>query len=164
MNTGQTMLTIAAMFLLSVLILRSNRIFMTTNSVMLDTKFAVLGTSIATSIIEEANNKAFDQSTDTSSVYNLNELTNSGSLGPEVDEVYEVFNDIDDYNGYTGVDSSMPSAKFNIDCSVFYVTSSNLNDINASKTWNKKITVTISSESMTDTIRMSSIFSYWFFR
>jgi len=158
------MLTIAAMFLLSTLILRSNRIFLATSSVMFDTKFAVLGTSIATSIIEDASNKAFDQSSDTASVYNLNELTSSGLLGPEAGEVYEFFNDIDDYNGYSGVDTSMPSAKFNIDCSVYYVTSSNLNSASSSETWNKKITVSISSESMADTIRMSSVFSYWFFR
>lgn len=157
-------MTIAAMFLLSVLILRFNTTLLSTSSVMLDTKFGVLGVSLATSIIEEANDKAFDAATDTMSIDNLNDLTHPAFLGPALDETYELFNDIDDFNGYTRIDSSMPSAIFRIDCNVTYVNPSNLDVASSSRTWNKKITVTVTSPSMIDTIRMSSVYSYWYFR
>ena len=158
------MLTIAAMFLLSMLILRFNTTLLGTSAVMLDTKFGVLGVSLATSIIEDANDKAFDEFTDTLSIDNLNDLTSATLLGPEAGETYELFNDFDDFNGYSKVDNSMPSAAFNINCQVVYVNPVNLNVPSSSRTWNKKITVTIDSPSMSDTIRMSSIYSYWFFR
>lgn len=164
MNTGQMILTIAAMFLLSVLILRSNKTFLGTSSVMMDSKFGVLAVSIATSVIEEASDKAFDEATDTLSIDNVVDLTNPILLGPEEGETYELFNDLDDFNGFAKVDSSMPSAEFNINCDVVYVNPSNLDVPSSSRTWHKKITVTIDSPSMADTIRMSSVYSYWFFR
>ena len=164
MNTGQTILTIAASFLLAVLILRTNRVFLSTSSVMMDSKFGVLAVSIATSVIEEANSLAFDEATDTTSVYNLNDLTNPNLLGPEVGETYEYYDDFDDFNGFFKVDSTMPSAVYNIGCKVNYVNVNTLDIPSSARTWSKKITVEISSPSMVDTIRMSSVYSYWFFR
>ena len=164
MNTGQTVLTIAAMFLLSVLILRFNTTLLSTSSVMLDTKFGVLGVSLATSIIEEASEKAFDSATDTTAISDINDLTYPAFLGPAPGETYELFNDIDDFNRFTKIDSTMPSAVFTISCRVTYVDPDNLEVPSYHKTWCKKITVTVTSPSMPDTIRMSSVYSYWYFR
>ena len=164
MGTGQILITLSAMILLSMVILRTNTSFLMTDSVLYETKYEVLAVSIATSIIEEANGLAFDARTDTATVSSTTDLTSAYGLGPAPGETYEVFNDFDDFNGFTRVDNSMPSAEFNIVCKVSYVSPDNPDvDVNY-QTWHKKITVDVFSESMVDTITMSSIFSYWFYR
>ncbi len=166
MGTGQLMLTIGAMMLLTLVILRVNNGFLTTNSVLLDSKFGVLAVSLATSVLEEANSKSFDENSDSNSVSNLLELTSPASLGPE-GEVYPNYNDFDDYDGFTkntAGDTTLQSAEFDILCAVDYITPANPDGKSASRTWHKKLTVTVTSPSMNDTIVMSAVYSYWYFR
>ncbi len=160
-------ITVGAIVLLTLVILRINNVFFSTSSVMLDTKFGVMAVSLGSSIIEEANSKAFDAATDSSSVSDLSSLTAPSSLGPASGEVYPNFNDFDDFNGFTKStegDSTFQSAVFNIDCKVVYINPSNPNVDAGVKTWHKKLTVTVTSPSMKDTVRLSTIFSYWYFR
>ena len=174
MNTGQMLMTVGAIALLTLVILRVNNNFLGTNVVLMKSKFGILAVSLATSIIEEANSKAFDEVSDTMGVNNLNLLTQPNSLGPEGGEVYPNFDDFDDFNNLqfnTSNDSTFLSAVFDVSCNVEYVTDSNPDGTSASRTWHKKITVTITSESMEDlysnkqdTLNMSSVFSYWFYR
>ncbi|RPI65753.1 MAG: hypothetical protein EHM47_18235 [Ignavibacteriales bacterium] len=163
MNTGQSMLAIGAMILLSTLILRVNNTFLSTKQVMNESKFGVLATSLATSIIEEASNRNFDHVTDGNPVISTSVLTAPGSLGKESGEVYPDFNDFDDFDGYTRTVSNLPSAIYHISCDVNYVNVPNIEIAVASRTWHKRITVTVASESSKDTVRLSSVFSYWFF-
>lgn len=162
MNTGQTMMTMCAMMLLSAIMLRVNTSNLSNESVRDQAQYGVLATSIATSIIEDAQSKSFDHSTDTNSVNLLTQL--SSVLGPEGGETEETFNDFDDYNGFTKRDSTMPSAVFDIACEVVYVSSNDIEGFSNNRTWHKKMNVTISSPFSPDTFRTSSIFSYWFFR
>ncbi len=162
MNTGQTLLAVGAMILLSVLILRVNGSFLTTGTTLMDTKFDVLATSIATSLIEEISSKAFDNYTASNPTTNVNDL--SSTLGPEMGETYDTYNDIDDYNGYTKIDATMPSAVFKATCKVNYVNPNDLDHSTTSKTWYKKITISVSSISMADTVTISTVYSYWVFR
>ncbi|HEX2869034.1 MAG TPA: hypothetical protein VHO03_18480 [Ignavibacteriales bacterium] len=164
MNSGQLFLTIGGMFLLSMLVLRMNTTFMSTGDVMYNTKYGVLAVSLGTSMIEEANSKSFDCNTDTNSVSSLSAITAPSSLGPEPGETVSSFNDFDDYNNYQKIDTSMPSAEFKIQCKVGYIDASNPDQFVNQKTWHKKILVTVTSPSMRDTVRLSSVFSYWFFR
>ena len=165
MNTGQTMMTMGAMILLSTIILRVNTTNLTNESVRDQAQYGVLATSIATSIIEEAQSKAFDAKTDTNSVSTVLGLTSSLLLGPESGETADsLFNDFDDFDGYTKRDSTMPSAIFDISCQVVYVTPDNLEGSSLAQTWHKKINITITSPFSPDTFRTSSIYSYWFFR
>ncbi len=164
MNTGQSLLTIGAMILLSVLILRINNTFLTTGTVLMESKFAVLATSIATSQLEEISNKAFDNYTASNPTKYTGDLTPYNRLGPETGETPATYNDVDDYNGYTKTDSTMPSAIFKINCKVEYVNTSNPDVAVNTQTWNKKITVYVTSVSMKDTVKMSEIYSYWVFR
>jgi hypothetical protein len=164
MNTGQTMLTIGAFILLAVIILRVNNSFLSTDTVVQESKFGVLAVSIGSSIIEEANRKAFDQATVGNAVNSLNLLTQASKLGPENGEKYSSFNDFDDFNGYDTTITNLPSATFNARCVVCYVDPSNPDVAVNTQTWNKKITVYVTSPSSTDTMRLSSIFSYFYFR
>ncbi len=163
MNTGQSMLAIGAIILLSVIILNVNNGFLTTNDSMMDSKFGILATSLAESIILEANNKAFDEHTaNGNTVLTVNNFTSPDSLGPDNGETFSNFNDFDDFNGYDTTITDLPSAVFNLQCQVFYVNASNLNSPSNSQTWSKKLIVTVTSPSSKDKIVLSTIYSYWF--
>ena len=168
------MITVGAIMLLTLVILRVNNNFLSTNEMLMRSKFGILAVSLATSVIEEANSKAFDKNSDTSGVIFTSQLTPAASLGHEAGESYPNFNDFDDFDDLkfdTKGDSTFLSAVFNVYCTVVYVSEGNLDDSSATPTWHKKITVTITSESMKDfdtdeldTLKMSSIFSYWYYR
>lgn len=164
MNTGQMMLSIGAMLLLSTIMLRVNSSNMLNETLRDEAQFGVLATSLATSIIEEAVSKSFDEHSDSNSVSTLSELTLAANLGPENGETQQTFNDFDDFDGFSKVDSTMPSATFEINCSVGYVSSSNILVKSSNATWHKKIDVVVTSPFLRDTIVASSIFSYWSFR
>ena len=167
MNTGQMLLTIGALLLLSTVMLRVNSNNFSTETVRDEARFGVVATSIATSIIEQAKSFAFDANTDTNSVTSLSELTSVFNLGPDAGENsadIKTFNDFDDLDGYTEIDSTTQTAIFEISCSVNYVSKTNLMGISSVPTWHKKISVTVSSPSMGDTLTEASIYSYWFFR
>ena len=155
------LITIGALMLLSLVILRVNNNFLSTNTVLMENKFGVLAVSLGTSVLEEAQGKAFDQNTDSSAVTDLTELS---TIGPETGEVDPLYNDFDDFDGLVRVDSTLPSAPFKIECQVVYINSTNPDGSSASKTWHKKLTVTVTSEFMQDTITLSSIYSYFYFR
>src|ERR1035437_10040716 len=100
MGTGQTMITLLAMVLLSFLILRVNNSFLQTNTTLYDTKFEVLGYSLAQSIIQEIEKLHFDQNTVSAVLSDSTLLTST--LGPDSGETTaDTFNDVDDYNNYT---------------------------------------------------------------
>lgn len=173
MNTGQMLLSLGAVLLLSILTLRVNTNQLTTQEAMYNTKFGILAVSLATSFIEEASEKAFDENSIGNFVTSLSTFTPSGSFRPEpgmnpdstweFSDSLETFDDFDDFNGWIDTITTMPSAVFNINCKVDYIDLSVPGLITPSKTWNKQLTVQITSPSMTDTIRMTKIFSYWKF-
>ena len=167
MNTGQTMLTLLAMMLLTLLSVRMNSSVLQTQETMQNSKFGLAAISLATSIIENANKLAFDEVTIDSSLTSTSGLTSIGQLG--VDGVEHAnkppdFNDFDDYNNFVYDEKALASANYNISCSVCYVNPTTPNVAATSPTFNKKLTVSVSSVSMQDTVRISTIFSYWYFR
>lgn len=164
MNTGQSIFSIGALLLFSMTTLRVNDRILSNDVVMQDSKFGILGLSLAASMIEEASNKAFDAATADDGIIDVNLLTSPYSLGPGDGELPGYFNDFDDYNGYTRHVTQIPSAEFDISCAVHYVTPLNIEGYIMQKTWHKKITVEVTSPFMKDTIRVAKVFSYWNFR
>jgi len=167
MNTGQSLLTIGALMLLSVIVLGINNKFLSTNSTLYDTKFGVLAVALGTSVIEEASGKPFDLASVDSAITNINLLTAPSGLGAASGEYYPDYNDFDDYNDYNQTITKLPSAIFKVWCDVHYVNPSNPNVNVSTRTWHKKIDVFVTSKSMNnenDTVKLSSIYSYWYFR
>jgi len=170
MNTGQSLFSIGALLLLSLTVLRVNNNILMTDEVMYDSKFGIIANSIATSLIEKASEKYFDANTAEGPVDNLNELTLA--LGPGTGETNpENFNDFDDFNTYTQEDEFDSSLVFYSNCTVAYVDpSANLDNTVSTQTWHKKLTVSVTwrqngqmTGSVADTIRQSTIYSYWYF-
>lgn len=163
-------MTILSMVLLSVLILRVNNTFLTTGSVLVDSKFVITATSLATSQLQDITGLAFDNYTASGSTTNLSDLTSPGLLGSESGETSDsLYNDIDDYNGWSKIvpivmENNKPAENFRVACKVVYVSSSNPDVTSSVATWNKKITVTVSNPFMPDTVKVSTIYSYWVFR
>lgn len=168
MNLGQSLLTIGALTLLSVIVLTVNRNNLNTETILHASKFGILAVSLGTSILEEANGKAFDLATADSADSNISHLTSPASLGPAPGEHYPNYNDLDDFNGFETTIKNLPSAEYNISAKVFYVdpfTTGPDKKVNY-RTWHKKINVYVTSPSMNnerDTVKLSSIFSYWYF-
>ncbi|MFW9930828.1 MAG: hypothetical protein ACFFD1_15675 [Candidatus Thorarchaeota archaeon] len=171
MNTGQSMLAIGAIILLSVITLRINNNLATSNDIMMQSKFGILATSLAQSFIQDASGKTFDSNTTGGKTVNSTTLlTASDELGPEGTEKYPNFDDFDDYNDFDTTITDLPSAIYYLQCKVCYVDPNNVNVVSSAPTWSKKITVTVTSLISKDTtnlasknkIVLSSIYSYWY--
>lgn len=171
MNTGQTLLTIAALILLGTTIVTTNRTSFQHGVILQQTEIGLYAVSLAQGLIEEASGKAFDtytaQPADTTLITQIATLTTDLSItpGPESGEVYPDFDDFDDYHSttprnvyITGVDT------LKIWATVFYVNPSNPNVSAVGRTWHKRMLVSVTGPSMLDTIKVPYIFSYWYFR
>jgi hypothetical protein len=172
MNTGQSLFAIGALLLLSLTILRVNNNILLTDSMIIDSKFGIIANSIATSLIESANEKFFDAQTKegpclvTALTYPPNK--ESGETDPFS------FDDFDDFNNYTQADT-VNSVVFHSRCEVAYVnpdpnSKGSLDNVVSTRTWNKKITVFVTwkmnDQSIgfsADTVKQSTIYSYWYF-
>jgi hypothetical protein len=173
MNTGQTILTIGALVLLGSTIVTVNRSSLSHGVILQQTEIGVYAISLAMGMIEEATGKAFDEFTapdatgETDVATSTTQLTAVTSLGKEGSETYPDFDDFDDYNSFNvnprivyvpGVDT------MKIRCEVGYVKETNPDVIVNEKTWHKKMTVYVTGTVTQDTVKVSTIFSYWWFR
>jgi len=172
MNTGQMMITMAAMMLLSTVILNVNRNALNTTTGMAESKYEILAVSLATALIEDAFSKFFDANTaDGNLVDHPSDLT--AILGPGAGEITRAdFNDFDDFHNYTdstSADSTIISAGFVIHSKVYYVDPNISNKLPpvGYRTWHKKIDVFITSPFLNDgkdTVRLSKVNSHYYFR
>ena len=166
MGTGQTLLTIGAIMLLSTVILTVNRSLNTNSQVLLNTNIGLEEVSLATSIIEEAQGKAFDENTYQNTVNSTSQLTPPSALGQENNNPNDL-NDFDDYNGLNNhglVDTVNVSTRIYIDSTrVCYVDPSNLEGTSSVSTWHKRLDVWVWNKDVPDTVKMHALFSYWYF-
>jgi len=149
-------------------VLTVNKMYNDHEDILRQTEVGIHAVSLATSLIEEASGKSFDEKTVNDAVTLSTSL--SSQLGPEAGETTTPsstvnFNDFDDYNGLVmglvvaNVDSFMLKA------AVTYVdTLAPDAAVSNKRTWYKKLTVSVRGAAMTDTIKMSYIYSYFNFR
>ncbi len=179
MGTGQMLLTVGAIVLLGTVILTTNRRINDSSEVMLKTNFGLESTSLATSIIDEAQYLPFDDSTANSfgeateyiALSSTNQLTPVNLLGYDGGGDDTLPNDFDDYNGQPGgpgyrlVTLPMSTGIYKVKTSVCYVTPSNLEGTSLVRTWFKRMDVSVwNTADSLDTVKMSAIYSYWYFR
>jgi hypothetical protein len=164
----QIFLSIGAIILLSISTLSMNRGFEANDEVMRSSKYAVIATSLASSLIEEATGKSFDESSTDQLLWNAADLTPAGKFGLDAGENASTRDDVDDYSGMVRFDTvdmggALNKIVYATRCSVSYVDPANPDYPAGSPTWHKKISVTITSPAMTDTVRQQVIFSYFRF-
>lgn len=160
MNLGQSLFAMGALLILSLTILRMNNNILSTDDTVMDSKVGILATSIGTSLIEEASKLAFNDKTKIDPVNSLTLLTPALSLGQETPGVFDGF---DDFNNYIQHDT-IYTIPFHTYCSVTYIEPTNPNGSTLNRTWHKKLTVKISSDFSRDTLELSTVYSYWYFR
>ena len=161
MGTGQMLLSVGAMVLLSTTLLNYNQSNVDSNLTLLESKYSLLAISLANSLIEEATGKPFDSATTSGAVSSTSQLS---TIGKSANESYPDFDDFDDYDDLEITETSLPAAEFNIRCKVDYVNPTNPNVPAGGKTWHKKITIFISSHALSNTVEMSQVYSYFYFR
>ncbi|MCL5268257.1 MAG: hypothetical protein M1469_09165 [Bacteroidetes bacterium] len=167
MGTGQMLLTVGAIMLLGTIILTTNRSLYSSKIILLKTNFGLDAVSLATSVIEEAQGKAFDEATDTASVATTSQLTPPGSLGQENGNPNDL-NDFDDYNGLNNAGRmdtfKLSTGVYYVKTRVCYVDGTSLDGTSAQATFSKRLDVMVwNKEDSADVVRMSVIFSYWYF-
>lgn len=176
MNTGQMLLATGALILMGTTIITINRMYSRQGQILQQTEIGIYAISLATSLIEEAAGQNFDEATVNDVVTSTTSLTSASLLRPESDETTTPasttnFDDFDDYNGLilgvkiAGVDS------FVIKSRVYYVKDSNPSINISTRTWFKRMDVSVYNTSRgdtasegADTIKVSFIFSYFNFR
>jgi len=176
MNTGQTLLTVAAIVLLGFTVLTVNSTTLQHGNILVQTKIGVYATSLAISRVEEASGKAFDEASITyqfSDPSDMGPLADPTNLGPEggYESAYQDstqrFDDFDDYNqpGHT-MRLYVPMVdSMGIHSRVWYVDPANPNGtLPTTKSWSKKMFVRATASNMRDTVNMYYIFSYFYFR
>jgi hypothetical protein len=172
MNTGQTLMTLIAMMLLTMVTTRVNTQIADIDSISTSSKYALAAISLAESKIEYASNLAYDEKTVGAVVNTTSSLTPVASLGIDSGEnayVDTTFDDFDDYNGFKDTVKNMMSTVYYISCTVNYVdplVNSSIPGKTAatSPTWSKCLNIMVTGKNMKDTIRMSVVNSYWKFR
>ncbi len=166
MNTGQVLLIIAALVVLSFVTLAINSMLLSKTTTILQSEAHLTAISIAQSMIDEIMVAAYDSATDGKRVYPGQEtkLTPSVYLGPETNtipsEISAVtipelpdttiayksatkYNDIDDYNNYKRYYYSPSLGTFTVVDTVFYVLFTDPNTKSNTQTFFKKVVVTV---------------------
>jgi len=160
MNTGQTLMVLMALVLLSGVILGVNRLLISKTSTMLEAEANLTAVSVAQSMMDEIQTQAYDKATVGAKVFNdSSKFVASGSLGPDGNDPAGVtlpdtanasgqfksvtgYDDVDDYNGYKRlVNTSMGT--FAVIATVYYVSESNPNLWQSTQSFYKKIVVTV---------------------
>jgi hypothetical protein len=177
MNTGQMMLVVGSITLLSLLALSINQKILGQTQTMLDSEASLNAISIAQSLIDEIQTKLYDDTTRNARVFDKDLTTllaSPTSLGPSSDERSLVqipddvfphrsvlgYSDINDYNGYIRYDTTSLMKGFRDSVAVYYVTEGNIDQRSIVQTCFKRIDVVITHPCMTKPLRLSDVSIY----
>jgi hypothetical protein len=187
MNLGQMMLVIGAIALLGILILNANATVYQASDTMYTSEFGVTAISIATSLVEEAMGKVFDEyvvSGTAGAVFDSTVFVTPANLRKDAGESYRGAHDLDDFDDFNNLlfvyKSDLPSdsaatggseyefkihglrGKYFARTKVQYVLPPNLDaPYTLHQTWHKKITVTVTSPTEKDSLVYPAVMSYW---
>jgi len=163
MNTGQMLLVLGAMTLLSITMLSVNRVLVEQERASMEGAFQLVATSLAQQVIEKAIGKGFDEVVLSDPPTALpDSFTTAGSLGPEAGESYPSFDDIDDFSGYIRTDTTDAGVAYPMNAQVEYVDGSSPDGpAETSPTFFKRLKVTVSSPYLSNDTVLYYLVSYW---
>jgi len=166
MNTGQMLLVLGAIALLSLVAVSINSMIVNKTATMLETEADLNAVSLAQSMLDEVLANPFDAVTaDGTKIFDSTKFTPAGSLGPSGTETSNVplpeppdtavpyrslkyYNDVDDYNGYRRVAFASSMGPFSIIDTVYYAAEANPDQKSAAQTFYKKVVVTVRHRNM----------------
>jgi len=159
MSTNQSLFSIGALLLFSLISMRFNSTLLENSTVETENKVYLTAFSLADDLIEEIKQKAFDAATVKFPTTNPEDLTPADNLGHSSSEVYPNYNDIDDFNGYIRPVSAPHAENYSVICEVCYVDADNPDQKVMTQTFYKRVRVTITSPYMRSPIVLSMIFT-----
>jgi hypothetical protein len=158
-NGVQSMLSIGALIIFSLISLRFDSAVLQNVGVEVENKVYLTAFSLADDLLEEIKQKAFDQQTVVFKAITPDALTPAGNLGKESGEVWPNFNDIDDYNNYTKPVSLPHAENYTVTCQINYVQEANQDQISTLQTYYKRVELTVDSPYLKHNLRLSYIFT-----
>lgn len=184
MHTGQTLLTLGALILLTIAILNVNRGLSEIDISLDQNRYRLEALSLMTSYIEQATQYFFDEAVaDTNATEkDVTSFTPPDQLGfdaNDYDPTYgdTLIDDFDDYNGYVKIDTGRSGVVYKVMFKVQYVKLSGNKIVpSTSKEYHKMMTIYIvdnynppliykyvNGKKVRDTLKISFVYSYWFF-
>ena len=178
MNTGQMMLTIGALGLLSFAILNLNWSLSENDVSLAQNRYRLEALSLINSFIEQATMYYFDEATtDTNSAKQLLDFTHPNLLGKEVNDSSNI-DDFDDFNDDTTIVSGLSSVEYKVWFKVDYVVlSGDSLTTSPNRSYYKRMRVfvtdnypdpllyrNVGGDKERDTLSISFVNSYWFYR
>ena len=166
MSTGQTMITMGAFVLLMTMLVSFYRILAEGGQTVDSSQATITEVSLATSYTQLAQALHFDEVTVDTFATNTSML--STTLGAEAGEdSLDLFDDFDDFNNYTATATSLAGnfGTYLTKFKVYYVKPTNVNLVSATRTFVKRMDMTITRTAPpgTDTLRVSVVMGYWHF-
>ena len=156
MSGIQSLLAIGAVWLFALITINFNSTVVHNISIEVENKVYLTAFSLADDMIEEIKQKAFDERTIDFITPNANQLTLP--LGRE-GESWPNFDDVDDYDGYSK-NVGLPYVEtYTVSVAVHYVDGTNPNTNSLSRSFYKKVDVTVTSQYMTLPVVLSFIFT-----
>lgn len=164
MNGVQSMITIGAIAIFSLISIKFNSTVLETTNVEVENKIYLTAFSLADDLIEEIKQKAFDEETVVFRSINPEELTPINNFAPDFMDPGETldpltFDDIDDYNGFNKTISLPHAEGFTVTSQVEYVQSNNPDMPSSTQTFFKRVTVWVSSDYLSHPVKLSFIFT-----
>jgi hypothetical protein len=171
MNTGQVLLVVGALTLLSTLGLAINSSIVQAYVATYDSEATIDAISIGQAMIDEIVTQGFDSSTVISTTLTSpTQCTAVLRLGADIDSEKTLtvpdsepfksqarFNDIDDYHKYSRVVSSPRLGNFTVTDTVYYATGTSLDVASSSQTWYKRILVTVKHPRLYRPVTLSTL-------
>jgi hypothetical protein len=176
MNSGQMLLTLGALGLLSLAILNLNTSITENDISLAQNRYRLEALSLITSYIEQAGALYFDEvTTDTSSAKIKTNF--SHVLQTEANDSGR-FDDFDDFNNFVTIDTGLSGVQYKVMFTVQYVQlHGDSIKPSANREWHKLMTIAVTdnypgepllyrnsgTEKTRDTLRVSFLNSYWFY-
>lgn len=177
MNTAQSLLTLGALILASVVSLNFYRNNNGVTTSLDQDRFRIEAQSALISQVEQLSQYYFDEvTTDTSSSKRLADMTAPGSLGFEANDSSRI-DDIDDLNGWSQNITGVSGVIYRVSSRVEYVTLTNSAFATSYiRQYSKRVTFSLvdtmtppllshqqGNQIVRDTLRVSGVISYWFY-
>ncbi len=160
MSGINSLLSIAAIFLFSLISLRFNSVALQNMQLEIENKVYLTAFSLGDDLLEKIKQRAFDEQTIVFRSINPEELTQTSDLGPDAGEnSASDFDDLDDYKGYN-MTVSLPHVEgFVVQSDVNYVQEDNYDEISNIQTFYKRVDITVSSDYINHPVHLSFVFT-----
>lgn len=180
MNTGQMLLVLLAITMLSTVSLTLNSMLLIKTQGMLDAEATIDAISYGQGVIDEVMSaqRSYDDSTISQKIYDSTKLTPIAKLGPSSTEKSNVslpdsltssrqyylsdkyYNDVGDYNGYRRSVLDPIMGTYKIFVTVAYVQEKTPDVLAPAQTFAKRVTVKVWQMNMGDTLHLTDVAVY----